>query len=232
MTTPTQLTLNIKLRDDATFNNFYPANNGEIITHLKNISSGKGEQCIYIYGHPGSGRSHLLQACCHYATSHELAAIYLPLKTSALSPKILENLEDITLVCIDDIDNIIGQQQWEEKIFHFFNQLRQQQHYLLIAANTAPKNLNFLLPDLKSRLNWGLVLQLQSMSDEQKIKALCARAKARGINLPIGVSKYLLHTCSRNTTDLFSILDQLDQASLTAKHKLTIPFIKKVLFLK
>lgn len=231
MTTPQQLTLNIKLRDDATFNNFYPGSNQEIIALLHDLSVGNGEQCIYIWGKSGSGRSHLLQACCHSANQQGLATIYLPLKmANELSPQILEDLEHITLICLDDIDNIIGQQQWEEAIFHIFNKLRDNQGYLLVSANTAPAQLEFLLPDLQSRLSWGIVSQIQSLTDEQKLEALRNRAKARGMHLSSEVGKYLLHKYSRDTNTLFNILEQLDHASLTAQHKLTIPFIKKVLF--
>ncbi len=76
------------------------------------------------------------------------------------------------------------------------------------------------------------MLQVHALNDEEKIQALCRRAKTRGINLSLQAGKYLLTKCSRDTVALFSILEQLDQASLASQHKLTIPFIKKVLFQK
>lgn len=221
-----QLTLNIRLRDDATFDNFYAENNRQLIAHLCALI--KNKQFTYIWGPPGAGRSHLLQACCHAANQQGLSSIYLPL--ALLSPQILEDLEKISLVCIDDIHKIVGQPAWEEAIFHIFNKLPEQNSTLLISANNPVHALPFLLADLKSRLAGGVIFQVQSLTDQEKLAALQMRAKIRGLDIPHEVAEFLLNRCTRDTTNLFSILDKLDQASLAAQHKLTIPFVKSVLF--
>ncbi len=225
-----QLTLNIKLKDEATFVNFIADSNTEAIKQLQAISDGAGEQCMYIWGKPGSGRTHLLQACCHKAAQQNSSVIYLPLKQlPELSPQILEDLEQIKLVCLDDLDNIIGNKSWEEAIFHTFNKLKAQNNRLVIAASAPPKILDFDLADLKSRLSATMITQIQPLNDTQKIIALRIRAKARGLELSDQVCQYLLQHYSRDTTSIFAFLDRLDQASLTSQHKITIPFIKKVL---
>jgi DnaA family protein len=215
-----QLTLNIRLRDDATFANFYSENNQQLITHLQNSS----DQFIYLWGKPGSGRSHLLQATCQAVNT----AIYLPM-TTELKPEILSGLENMDILCLDDIHHIAGIKSWEETIFHLFNKVSANNARLIIAANTPPTILTITLPDLKSRLASGITFQVQSLSDQQKLAALQLRAKNRGLQLSKEAGKFLLNRYARDTNSLFDILEKLDQASLAAQRKLTIPFIKTIL---
>ncbi len=93
----------------------------------------------------------------------------------------------------------------------------------------APTYLNLHLPDLKSRLAWGLVLQLQPLSDEDKLETLQMRAIQRGFRLPVSVAQFILKRCTRTMHDLDNILDRLDQASLAHQRKITIPFVKTIL---
>lgn len=226
-----QLTLNIKLRDDATFDNFHAKNNQQLIAHLRSLSSGKIKQFTYIWGKSGAGRSHLLQACCHTANKKELSSIYLPLaKINELSPNILEGLEEIALICIDDIHNIAQKPLWEKAVFNFFNALREQNNSLIISSNNPAHYLPLLLPDLKSRLTGCIAFQVNTLTDKQKLEALQIRAKIRGIEIPDETAKFLLNRFARDTTNLFFMLDKLDQASLVEQRRLTIPFVKKVLF--
>lgn len=224
-----QLALNIRLRDDATFDNFYSKDNQQLIAHLRNLSGGNEGQFTYIWGKSGCGRSHLLQACCQAANEHGLSSIYLPLSATELSPQVLEDLEVMQLLCLDDIHSIAGQHQWEEAVFHVFNKLLDQKQLLLVSADTAPFTLPINLPDLKSRLSSGITFQIRPLSDDQKLTALRLRAKARGLYLSFEAGKFLLNRYARDTTNLFAVLDKLDQASLSAQRKLTIPFIKSVL---
>ena len=223
MTAFSQFTLNIRLRDDATLDNFYVANkNQELINYMPSSA--------YIWGKPGSGRSHLLQACCNKITAEHSVAIYLPLaEIENLSVHILENLENVALICLDDIDNIIGNNIWEEAVFHLINRVYLSKTNLLVTASAAPNNLKFNLPDLQSRLTACVIFQLHALTDEQKLAALQMRAKIRGLSLPTAVAKFLLTYCARDTASLFLILEKLDQASLALQRKLTIPFVKHVL---
>jgi len=85
------------------------------------------------------------------------------------------------------------------------------------------------LADLRSRLSWGLVLQLNELGDNDKISTLKSRANKRGFELPTSVAQFLLNRCSRNMHDLQDLLDSLDKASLMAQRKITIPFVKHTL---
>jgi DnaA family protein len=225
-----QLTLGLSLKDDATFDNFYPGENAEIVAGLKKTAVGLGERIIYLCGARGQGRSHLLQAACHEAHQLNLRSVYLPLANlQTFSPDLFVGLESLALVCIDDLQSVAGSREWEEGLFHFYNNLRDAGGSLIMSANALPKTLPFVLPDLMSRMSWGIVYQLHSLSDEEKLAALMMRAHRRGMSLSDEVGRFMLTHCPRHMGTLFAALDALDNASLAAQRRLTIPFVKEVL---
>lgn len=224
-----QLTLPINLRADATFANFYPGDNAQLIATLKELLAGDGEQFIYVWGMRGVGRSHLLQACCHEFSDQQYAIVYLPLGIGHFTPEILQGMEDMSLVCLDDIDAVLGQKQWEEALLHFYNRARDNGVKLIVAGNNLPPQLPCELADLRSRLSWGLTFQVVALSDEQKLLALQMHARHRGMDLSREVGQFLLRHLPRNMAELFVVLNKLDHASLVAQKRLTIPFVKTVL---
>jgi DnaA-homolog protein len=228
-----QLILSIRLRDDVTFNNFYEGDNQEVVHFLRTtLATFCPFNYIFLYGSQEVGKSHLLQACCHYASSCRLTPFYLPLNHE-LSPLILEDLDHYSVICIDNIELIAGQSNWEEAIFHFYNDVIAQKRKLIIAGAKLPSRLGIVLPDLASRLASGVTFRIKPLSDRQKLVALQRRATIRGFDLPDEVGCYLLNHYPRNMMALFELLEILDIASLKAQQqRLTIPFVKSVLIKK
>ncbi|MGY8869330.1 MAG: DnaA regulatory inactivator Hda [Pseudomonadales bacterium] len=225
---PQQLPLGVTLRDDARFENYQTGDNGLVCEMLRQAAVGVGEPFLYIWGARGTGCSHLLQAACHAAEPYKRTAVYLPLnELLGLSPVILEGMEHLDLVCIDNVEAVATSPVWEEALFHLYNRIRQEQNTLIVAANSAPRQLTIKLPDLVSRLSWGAVFSVAALNDEDKVQAIQLRAKIRGIDLAEDVARYLVHHASRDMNDLCLMLDRLDKASLMAQRKVTIPFIKQ-----
>lgn len=225
-----QLTLGLSLKDEATFENFYLGKNAEIINQLKKTVKGDGEKIVYLCGARGQGCSHLLQACCHDASQQQITSVYLPLANLiSLSPEILKGLESLALICVDDIHVIAGNKEWEEAFFHLYNRVYDAKGSMIIAAHDLPKAIHLTLPDLISRLAWGIIYQLHHLTDTEKLSVLMMRANRRGISLSEEVGKYILTHCPRHMGTLFAALDALDKASLAAQRRLTIPFVKEVL---
>lgn len=215
-----QLPLRIGLRDSATFDNYFVGPNEAVVHALQ----GAQEPFIYLGGIPGSGRSHLLQAACHAAGAQ---AAYLPLsECMVMSPQMLDGMEQMTLVAIDDVELLAGNGGWELALFHLYNRVREVGHRMIVAGNGAPSSMGIALPDLVSRLSWGPVYQLQPLDDREKGEALRLRARQRGMELPVEVADYLLNHASRDMHNLFGLLDRLDEGSLAAQRKLTIPFVR------
>lgn len=230
---PVQLPLGVRLRDDATFANYYPGANAVALGYVERLcdpEAGWTESLIYLWGKPGVGRSHLMQAACLRFEQMGEPAQYLPLsKLTHYGPQIFDNLERFELVCLDDLDALVGDPAWEEGLFHLFNRLRDTGRRLLLSANAAPRALPVKLPDLRSRLMMSLIFQLQSLSDEDKLRALQLRASRRGLQLSDEVGRFIMTRGTRSMSALFELLDELDTASLQAQRKLTIPFLKQTL---
>lgn len=230
---PIQLPLGVRLRDDATFANYYPGANAAALGYVERLceaDAGWTDSLIYLWGAAGVGRSHLLQAACLRFEQRDEAAVYLPLAEVAdYGPELLDNLEQCELVCLDDLEAVAGRADWEEALFHLFNRLRDAGKRLLLAASTSPRELGVQLPDLQSRLTLALVFQLQELADEDKLRALQLRASRRGLQMPDEVGRFILTRGARSMSALFELLEQLDQASLQAQRKLTIPFLKETL---
>ncbi|MFC0323797.1 DnaA inactivator Hda [Gallibacterium melopsittaci] len=219
--------------DPETFDNFDSENNQVLCNSLFENFAHLQQSFFYLWGTKSSGKTHILKAANNLFLQQERSSIYIPLtKTNYFSPEILESLEELDLVCLDDLDAIAGNAEWEIAIFDLFNRIKETgKTLLLVTANEPVQQLKIDLPDLRSRLSWGESYQLAELSDEKKAAVLQQTARNRGLELPDEVAKFLLSRLDRDLTYLFSILDKLDKASLQAQRKLTIPFVKEQLHL-
>jgi DnaA family protein len=232
---PRQLSLDVSLVDDATFQNFYVSANStnhQAVTVLsEQLLLSRSESSIFIWGSLSVGRSHLLQAACHAAHTANLNSVYLPLMELQSYPpaELLEGLEYQDLICLDDVNSVLGDDEWERELFHLYNRVKDSGGTLLMAADKSPIEAEIKLPDLQSRLNWGLVFQIVPLSDSEKSAALQLRANERGIEMSNDVAQFIMSHYSRDLSELFKLLDQLDKVSLVEQRRLTVPFVKKVL---
>jgi DnaA-homolog protein len=218
-----QLALGVRLRADALFESFWPGLNGEVVAALQMQNSSP----LWLWGAPGSGKTHLLQAVCAAAGE---AAAYFPLDRSlALPPEALAGFERTRVLCIDDVDAVAGNLAWERSLFHLFNEAAELRTRLIFAAALPPRQADWSLEDWRSRAGSCVVYQLRELDDEGRVEALRLRAAQRGLQLPYETSEYLLKRMPRDLRSLFDILDHLDEASLVAQRRLTIPFIRDAL---
>jgi len=224
----TQLPLDICLRSGATFANFIAGPNSEALNYLRHTIRETGPQSVYLWGADSTGKSHLLQGACHEAAKMGWMTAYIPLaQTDGICPAMLDGMENMALVCVDDIDMIAGVNDWETALFHLYNRIRENNAYMFVAANASPGAIPIDMPDLRSRLSWGMVYQLFQLSDEIKVNILQQRASERGMEMPGEVACYLLRHFPRDIRALLAVLDQLDYESQVAQRKLTIPFVRK-----
>ena len=203
------------------------------------------EHLAFVWGNPGVGKSHLLQALCHEheiredaGNNHELNAeqqqklqcLFLPMqKIKIFGPEVFNSLHHMDIICIDDFDFVIGDKEWEERLFEFFNRSREEGVKLLVSAKNSPRGLDFSLPDLASRMSWGVIYQLFELNDEEKMAAMDRRAREKHMPMSTEVLQYIFMRHSRDLQSLVSVLNKLDQLSLAEKRRLTIPFIKQVM---
>lgn len=113
-------------------------------------------------------------------------------------------------------------------LFNTYNQLKTDGRKLITAGLHAPSQMQ-LRDDLATRLAWGLVYQLQPLTDSEKAEALRNHATERGMRLPDEVIAYCLRYLRRDLPTLMSILNALDEWSLTEKKPITVPMLKRLL---
>ena len=225
-----QIPLSLALPAGATLENFVAGPNREAFDCVVRIASGAGERVTILWGAPGTGKSHLLQAACRHAQVTGAAGVYLPLAANRdLSLGWLDGLESLRLICLDDVGNIAAERQWEQALFDLYNRTEQTGARLLLSVTNRLAETGFALADLRSRLSSGLAFQLRDLSDEQRQEVLRARARERGFEIPVEVVEFLLKRYPRDMHALIDLLDRLDRLTLEEQRRVTIPFVQEVL---
>ena len=222
-----QLPLGLTLKESARFTSYFSGQNEEAVNTLRASAEGPGDTLVYLAGATGLGKTHLLQAACQQAADAGRSVVYLPLRhLGGLSPSVFEGLERTDVVCLDDVDAIAVRADWERALFDLFNRLQESGTTLLVTAGKRPDQNGIQLADLVSRLCWGVTYVLKPLDEETLFAAVTCRARARGLELPEDTARFLLRRFPRDLASLCDLLDRLDQASLVARRRLTIPFVK------
>jgi len=226
---PDQLPLGVTLRHRRSFSNFVAGPNAGAVAVLRNLLAAQTGGVVYLWGGRGTGKSHLLEACCGDASMHDRRVAYLPLGDACIEPAMLHGLADIELLCIDDVDSVAGDGAWEEALFHLYNQAEQASSPLVLTASAAPRTPAWRLPDLASRLTAAVVWRLRVLADDERREALQLHARERGFELSDKVLTFVMKRLRRDMVSLFALLDRLDRSSLAAQRRVTVPFVKTLL---
>lgn len=231
-----QLALDLAFPDELRLESFHcGAANAEALAAVASLSRVEaGAPHVYLWGPAGTGKTHLLVGSVRRAGSDAWVP-YLDLLELSARPLAeepvhwLAGLEDAALVCLDHLDAVAGDRDWEEALFHLYNRLHVRSGRLLMAARQAPNAGQWSLPDWGSRASAGLTFQLSPLQEEERMQVLQARARDKGLLLPREVAAFLLQRYPRDLQSLNRILDQLDRAALAASRRLTLPFVKSTL---
>jgi DnaA family protein len=213
-----QLVLNIQPEAEPRFDNFMPGDNQEPLLALEAVAAGgPGESVLYLWGVPGSGRSHLLKATVGEAGRRGRAARYV-----AAGADLPEEMPP--LLAVDDVDRLDGEAQI--RLFALINQAREGAGVVLAAGPAAPAHLA-LREDLATRLSWGLVFALRPLNEADRTAAIRERAAALGLHLSADVVRYLLSHGRRDLPSLLAGIDALDAYSLSLRRPVTVPLVRE-----
>jgi DnaA-homolog protein len=225
-----QLPLGVRITDRAVFESFLPARNLQAVEHALRIASGDVTGAAWICGPMAAGKTHLLQAVCARASENGGRAGYFPLaELAALGVGVLEGLTLLECVCLDDLDRVVGELEWERALFAVLREMQEKEGRLVVAAKAPPALLPFKLPDLGSRFTATAIFQLRELDEKEQREALHLRARLRGFELPDDTSRWLQRRFPRDMRTMYELLDTLDEAALVAQRRLTVPFIRSVL---
>lgn len=220
-----QLILDLLPAPSPTLENFVAGPNQEALDALRHCQPGRA---VYLWGAPGAGRSHLLQAIA--AGEH---AYYV---SAQCAPHVLHDIATADtlpwrLVAVDNVELLDTPGQ--AALFALYNRWREVASTsvafaLILAGDRAPLSMP-LREDLRTRLGWDLVFRLQLLSDEDRVQALTTRAGERGLSLSPDVINWVLTHYSRDIRQLSALVDALDRYSLAKHRAITVPLLKDLL---
>ncbi|MDP5241318.1 DnaA regulatory inactivator Hda [Uliginosibacterium sp. 31-16] len=216
-----QLTLDVRPEVPATLDNFVVGENAALLAALRRQIAARDGSWLYIWGAPGTGRTHLLQAAIAESRASGRPSARLPADQGGML-----QMEPDLLVALDDIDQLDADGQ--ALLFRALIQAREAAGSLILAGNAPPQHL-VLREDVRTRIGQALIFEIQPLDDDAKGVLLIQHAVARGIALDADIVEYLLRHGRRDAHWLMGVLDELDDASLTQSRPVTLPLLREIL---
>ena len=176
----------------------------------------------YLWGAPGSGKTHLLRAVQESLREQGATVGWLD-RSVAEAPPFDERW---AAVLMDDVHHYDPAQQ--HTAFSWFVQAQALQRGVLAAGLLPPAHLK-LREDLRTRLGWGHIFELRVLGESERRAVLRQAADARGVFLGDEVMDFILHRFSRDLGSLMQLLEHLDAYALQTQRAITIPLIKSML---
>jgi DnaA family protein len=209
-----QLLLDIRPPSQPELARFVVGRNVELMEQLQAMLDGTAsERTVYVWGAPGSGKSYLLAAWAHACQARGMTVD-------------VSGQQAAQAVIADQVESRDAEQQHAG--FAAFNWVREAGGLWLAAGNVAPVDLP-VMPELRTRLGWGLVFQLHGLDDAEKRAALSQHAETLGFRLEPQVADYLLNHTARDMQSLLRVLEALDRYSLETRRPITLPLLRQLL---
>ncbi len=241
-----QLPLALRWPRRQRFEHFHPGANAAALAAVQALALQPGAPWVYLHGANGSGKSHLLIAACHAASAGQgspsaagagsagaattgRTVQYLPLASLGDPAAAIRGVAGSELLALDDLQAIAGNRDAEHALFDLYNQAKAEGTALLFAADASTTQLALGLPDLRSRLGACTRFALKALDDAERREVLKEQAALRGIQLDDVVLDWLFARYVRDLGALLDLLDKLDQASLAAQRRITVPFLRDFL---
>ncbi len=208
--------------------NYIADNTDYVAQNLTALFDETGEPLIGLWGGADSGKTHLLNACAHYARlCHVQFHLFDALQLLEADPQSFSELPSGSVLGVDNLDLLAGNRDWEEQFYQLINRVKSAELRFVFSLSRNPRDIGFRLPDLKSRLMWGLLIALQTPGDDQLSEVLRVRAGLLGLDISNDSLNYLLTRYSRKLSEQMQLLYRLDHASMSRKRKITIPLIRE-----
>ncbi len=174
---------------------------------------------IYIYGSAGTGKTHLLMSLAHALRAQGLRTVYVRAETftdhvvtairAGEMSVFRQAYRNIDALIVDDVHVFSRKGATQEEFFHTFNTLHLEGKQIILAANCAPQELQLIEPRLVSRFEWGIVLPLKPLKNEDIRQLLTAKSQALHFALPVKIADFLIETFTSNSKALIRALEAL-----------------------
>ena len=216
-----QIPIDFEFLKKKTFDNFIIGNNEKLFHELANVSN--NNQIILIYGQKSSGKTHICNALLNQLNIPNLF-INIDVNLDQIDPS-----DSYDLLVIDDFDLLISKPIFEEKLFIILNNQILNKKPTVITSSRYINECSLTLKDLSSRLLSDKIFTINELSDSEKIEMMVSLSSQRGLVIPEKSLNYIINNCNRDLFFLCAFIRNLDDVSLSAKKRITIPFIKKVI---
>ncbi|MFH1354926.1 MAG: chromosomal replication initiator protein DnaA [Candidatus Omnitrophota bacterium] len=197
---------------------------------------------LFIYGGVGLGKTHLMQAICHFIlkkSAHKATICYLP--SERFTNELIEGIQhhataafrqkyrNADVLVIDDIHFIAGKESTQEEFFHTFNTLYDAHKQIIICSDRPPKEIANLQERLVSRFGWGLTTDIQPPDLETRVAILKKKLERESVVVPDDVIFFIAQLIKTNIRELEGALIRTIAYSLLEEKAITLTLTKEVL---
>ncbi|MEA4832224.1 MAG: chromosomal replication initiator protein DnaA [Oscillospiraceae bacterium] len=239
---PEPLSGNLTYNEEYTFENFIVGNTNKyahaVCLAVAN-NPAKDYNPLFIYGSSGVGKTHLLFAITNKILKSGKAKNVLYVKGEEFTNQMISSLaqnkpmyyfrdkyRNVDVLLMDDIQFIAGKVAIQEEFFHTFNALHEQGKQIILTSDRPPKDIQTLEERLKTRFEWGLIVDIQPPDLELRIAILKRKSESMGINVPDEVIFYLAEQIKSNIRQLEGAIKKLNAYSLLNDTPIDIKFAK------
>ena len=180
---------------------------------------------LFIYGGSGLGKTHLMQAIGHrmqqtekrlrvlYVTSEQFINNFIDAIQEKKHVEFRAAYRHVDLLLIDDVQFLMGKERTQQEFFHTFNALYDAGKKVVVTSDRPPKDLSTLEERLRSRFEWGLLVDIQPPDLETRIAILRKKADLEGVQLPADVITYIAERFTENVREMEGVLKRLKMTS-------------------
>lgn len=175
---------------------------------------------LFIYGGVGLGKTHLMHAIGHHVLKQDPKKKIEYISSEKFTTDFIASLNKqasgfkdkyrgVDILMIDDMQFLAGKEQTQVEFFHTFNTLHQSGKQIIIASDRPPKAIPTLSERLRSRFEWGLLVDIQAPDLETRIAILDQKAKAKGVHIPLEALDYIAKQIPNNIRELEGALNRI-----------------------
>lgn len=196
---------------------------------------------LFIYGGVGLGKTHLMNAIGNYISGQSPKLNVLLMTSETMTNELIEGiarkktaelrnrLRNVDVLMVDDIQFLSRTKATQEEFFHTFNSLHDGKKQIIIASDRPPKELPEIEERLRSRFEWGLIVDIQKPDYETRVAILMQKANEMHIEVPYDVIEYIAQNVNSNIRELEGCLNSLNAHAELMKTPITLEIARSVL---